>query len=352
MQIPNSSSESVRGILNHPQKAASVRIASCRWIAGLLYCALLALPGFASAADKVVLQLKWFHQFQFAGYYAAKAQGYYADEGLDVDIRPLDPKRTVIDQVVSGEADFGISDSGILANYAKGVPIVALAAIFQHDPLVFISRRQSGIISPYEMVGKRLMYDALGSDDGPLVAMLLKANIKPNKYVYVQHTYKNEDLASGKVDVMSGYLTDQLYYFKRRGVPVNVINPQSYGVDAYGDLIFTSDQELVAHPGRAARFVRASLKGWQYALAHPEELIRLIKDIYQSPLSIDHLRFEAAETEKLILPNAIPLGQLDVSRLRTLAATYAEHGLAPQLTERQLQQFSFSSRRSLAACRS
>ena len=107
-------------------------------MAGLLIC--LPQSTLAGPPEKVVLQLKWFHQFQFAGYYAAKAQGYYAAEGLDVEMRQLDPKNTVVDQVASGSANYGIGDSGIIAAYAQGAKIVALAAIFQHDPLVLCRR--------------------------------------------------------------------------------------------------------------------------------------------------------------------------------------------------------------------
>ncbi|MCB1955101.1 MAG: ABC transporter substrate-binding protein [Rhodocyclaceae bacterium] len=301
----------------------------------------------AATLESVTLQLKWFHQFQFAGYYAAKHKGYYAEEGLDVDISPLDPSKTVVHSVVSGEAQYGIGDSGIVADFAKGAPIVALAAIFQHDPLVFISLQSSGIISPYEMAGKRLMFDAKGSDEGPLRALLEDAGLTSEKYQYVQHTYDKDDLASGRVDVTSAYLTDQPFYFRERGIPINIINPQNYGLDFYGDLTFTSERELEEHPDRVARFVRASLKGWQYALDHPEELIQLIKSEYQSELSVDHLRFEAAEARKMIAPEGVPLGFLDAGRLRRLAAIYAERHLAPPLSDRQLNRFVLSSRPSL-----
>ncbi|PKO38005.1 MAG: hypothetical protein CVU33_10435 [Betaproteobacteria bacterium HGW-Betaproteobacteria-6] len=316
----------------------------------LLLGILVGLPCSVPAAmpEKVVLQLKWFHQFQFAGYYAAKSQGYYAAEGLDVDIRPLDPKTNVVEQVTSGAAQYGIGDSGIIAAYAQGARIVALAAIYQHDPLVFISRREAGIISPYEMKGKRLMFDSKGSDEGPLRAMLVEAGVMPGTYTYVQHTYNKEDLVDRKVDVMSAYLTDQLYYFRQRGIPIDVINPQSYGIDVYGDMLFTSEKELEAHPDRAERFRRASLKGWAYALTHSEELIQLIKNEYGSALTLGHLQFEAEESRKLILPESIPLGLIDAGRLRRLASVYSEHRLAPRLSERQLQNFVLGNRQSLA----
>ena len=312
----------------------------------LLLCVALSLSlySLAGAAEKVSLQLKWFHQFQFAGYYAAKAQGYYAEEGLEVEIRPLNRMRSVVEQVGSGEADYGVGDSAIVADYARGAPIVSLAAIFQHSPLVLISRKDSGIVSPSDLAGKRLMFDSKGSDDGPIRAMLAEAGISSERFEHVSHSYNNEDLSSGRVDAMSAYLTNQSFYFRERGVAVNIINPQSYGLDFYGDLLFTSEQELNTHPGRAERFLRASLKGWQYALDHPEEMIQLIKRQYQSEVSLKLLRFGAKQTHRMIAPEAVPLGLIDVGRLRRLTAIYAEHKLAPALSDKQLKRFVYASR--------
>ncbi|MEX0615088.1 MAG: ABC transporter substrate-binding protein, partial [Methylophaga sp.] len=109
--------------------------------------------------ETVTLKLKWQHQFQFAGFYAALANGYYADENLDVIIEARDKGENVIETIASGGAEYGIGDMGLLAQYASGTPVKALAAIFQHDALVLISKLSSGIVSPYELRGKRIMFD-------------------------------------------------------------------------------------------------------------------------------------------------------------------------------------------------
>ncbi|MGR9051257.1 MAG: ABC transporter substrate-binding protein, partial [Gammaproteobacteria bacterium] len=173
-----------------------MKIRSIYLLASALLLILICPFGFdaANASENVKLQLKWFHQFQFAGYYAAKEQGYYADEGLDVEIIERAAGINVLDNVVFGEADYGIGDSGILADYANGVPIKALAAIFQHNPLVFISKRSSGIISPYEMNGKRIMFDSSGSDDAPFRVLLADAGLGDGQFRYVPHSFDNQDL--------------------------------------------------------------------------------------------------------------------------------------------------------------
>jgi len=289
--------------------------------------------------EPVTLQLKWKAQFQFAGYYAALEQGYYTQEGLDVSILPLTQHKDIINDLVTGKVDYAIGGSGILTQYAKGKKIKALAAIFQHDALVFIAKQSSGIISPYEMAGKRIMFDGTTGDDAPLTAMLAEANLSPKDYINIPPSFSNQTLINDATDVMSGYLTDQPFSLKSQNIDINIINPQNYGFDFYGDILYTSDLEIERNPGRVERFKRASLKGWEYALTHPEELIQVLKNKYHSELSIEALRYEAQATQKLILPNIIPLGQLELKRLRRVADTYANLNLAPPLSDTSLKSF-------------
>jgi len=299
------------------------------------------------ALEPVTLQLKWKHQFQFAGYYAALEQGFYEQEGLDVAIRPLTSSMDIIGQVVSGEVEYAVGGSGIVAHYANGRPLRALAAIFQHDALIFVAKQSSGIISPYEMTGKRIMFDGTTGDDAPLSAMLATADIGRDSFTLVEPDYSNQKLIDGDIDVMSAYITDQPFELSEQGVDVTIINPQSYGFDFYGDILYTSVAEIDGHPGRAERFRRASLKGWQYALDNSEELIHHIKDNYNSDSSIAALRYEAQQTRKLILANIIPLGNIDERRLRRVAETYTELGLAKRVAEPLLKRFIFSSAKPL-----
>jgi len=229
-------------------------------------------------SDKIVIQLKWFHMFQFAGYYMALEKGFYRQESLNVELRQRNPDIPVVDQVVSGEAHYGIADSSLVAAYANGQPIVAIAAIMQHDPLVFISKKTSSIISPYEMLGKRVMYDDRGGNEAPLVALLTDQGIGKKSFIHVPHSFNNDDLEYNRIDVMPAYLSDQPFYFKQKGIDINIINPLSYGLDFYGDILFTSKNEALNHPERVEKINRATIKGWNYAMAHVNETIKLIED--------------------------------------------------------------------------
>jgi diguanylate cyclase (GGDEF)-like protein/PAS domain S-box-containing protein len=172
--------------------------------------------------------------------------------------------------------------------------------------------------------------------------MLNGANISTSDYTYIKHTYNKDDLINNSVDVISGYITDQPFYYKEQGLDVNVINPQNYGYDFYGDILFTSLDEVENNPGRVEKFKTATLKGWEYALEHPEEIIQLIKTKYQSTLSVDHLRYEAQETKKLILPDLIPIGDIQLDRMRRVVETYSQLSESKKVTEQKLKKFFYS----------
>ena len=285
----------------------------------------------AAPLEKVSLQLKWLHSFQFAGYYAAKEKGFYAEEKLDVSILPRLPGISNIEQVLKDESQYGVADTGLLEQRLTGKPVVVLASIFQHNPLVYLTLKSSGIVSPYELKGKRVMEDSY--DNAPLLAMLYEAGVSANDFTHLANSFNPDDLINGKTDAMVSYLTDQIDYFKHKGIEINVIDPRNYGVDFLSDNLFTTEQEINRHPDRVRRFLRASLKGWDYALKHQDELIRIILDKYNpgNRISAEHLRFEAQKTVKMILPEAVPIGHTDVKRFQRIADTYRQLGLISSL---------------------
>ena len=99
----------------------------------------------AEQPETVTLQLKWFHQYQFAGYYAAKENGFYTEEGLNVILKERNPRKGHVQAVLDGDAAYGTADAGLLLDRVKSKPVVVLKQIFQHSPLVFLSLKTSGI---------------------------------------------------------------------------------------------------------------------------------------------------------------------------------------------------------------
>lgn len=276
-------------------------------------------------AETVTLQLKWTHQFQFAGYYAAIEKGFYREEGLDVILKEGYPGINLVQEVVTGHATFGVDNTSLLVERDKGAPIKVIAAIFQHSPQVLISRKDSGIVSPHDLKGKRVMLVPEQSTD--ILAMLNNEGIDPQQVDFVPHNWDIKALIDGRIDAMTGYSTVELFALQKKGISVHAINPINYGIDYYGDCLFTTDNTITANPDLVKRFSRASLKGWEYAMSHQEEVINLILAKYNPSLSREKLRFEADELNKIVLPDYVELGHMNPGRWAKIVEIHQRFGL-------------------------
>lgn len=281
----------------------------------------------AWALDRVTLQLKWTHAFQFAGYYAAQEQGYYREAGLTVRIEEALPDVDPVDKVLQGQAEFGVGASSLLLHRYAGQPVVALAAIFQHSPLVLIARQQHSTQGIHHLVGKRVMLEPQSDE---LLAYLKKESIPLERIDWVKHSANPQDLIDGKVDAMSAYITSEPYYLDRAHFSYQIYTPRSVGLDFYSDTLFTTEAVLKAHPDQVKAFRNASLRGWQYAMQHPEEIVDLILAKYSQRHSRDYYLFEAKQMIPLIQPVLVEIGYMNPGRWRHIADTYAEIDLLPQ----------------------
>ncbi|MDP2826143.1 MAG: diguanylate cyclase [Sulfuritalea sp.] len=291
----------------------------------LLLAVLLPLP--ASALEQVTLQLKWQHQFQFAGYYAAAAQGYYRDAGLDVRFVEAGPDTDPVAEVVSGRAQYGVSNSALILARARGEPVVALAVIFQHSPFILAVRAGAGIRSVRDLAGKRLMIEPHADE---IYAYLRREGLHESRLVIKPHSFKPQDLIDGRTDVMTAYSTDEPFFFEQRGFRHIELSPRTAGIDFYGDNLFTSTREIAGHPARVRAFREASLKGWRHAMAHPEETVDLILAQYGRRHSRPHLLYEANKMVPLLQTGLVDMGYMSVARWRHIAATYAELDMLPR----------------------
>jgi two-component system, sensor histidine kinase and response regulator len=278
------------------------------------------------ALDRVTLQLKWLHQFQFAGYYAALEKGFYREAGLDVEIREGGPNVDVIEDVATGRADFGVGTSGALIARAQGKEVVVLAAVFQHSPAILLVPRRAGVSSIFALQD-RLLMDTPGSED--IAAMLKLAGVDYAKMPRVKHDGDPLDLVSGKADAMVAYSTNEPFVLEQLGVPYLAFSPRGSGIDFYSDNLVTSEKQIKTHPQRVADFRAASLRGWQYALSHKEEIVDLILRRYSQAKNREALLFEANQTEVLVQPGLIELGYQNPARWQAIADTYHSLGMLP-----------------------
>ncbi|HEY8034156.1 MAG TPA: EAL domain-containing protein [Methylobacter sp.] len=303
----------------------------------MLFMALLC-PCFGASAEPIHLQLRWHHQFQFAGYYAALEKGYYKDAGLDVIIHEGTPAKKPVQEVLQGHAQYGEANSELLLERLRGAPLVALAAIYQHSPSVLIARKDTGIFSPDALVGKKIML-LDKTVDADFVAMFNNEGIDISRLHVVPSSYEIRDLVDGKVDAFNSYLSNEPYFLKQQGVEFTVLNPRNYGIDFYSDILFTTEQELKQHPERVKAFRQASLEGWYYAMDHPQEIIDLLLNKYKVKKTRDHLEFEADAIRSLIIPDVIDLGHMNPWRWRHMAETFVKADMVEN--DKFLQGFSY-----------
>lgn len=276
------------------------------------------------ALERVVLQLKWQHQFQFAGYYAAAAKGYYKEAGLDVEMREAVPGKDPVEEVLAGHAQYGVGTSELVLLRGQGKPVVVLAAIFQHSPLVLLVPQSSGVTDLHGLAERPIMIEPQSAE---LLAYFKHEGVDPAKLKIVHHTFSVDDLVSGRVAAMSAYSTDEPFQLRQAGRAFLTFTPRAGGIDFYGDNLFTTEAEIARHPERARAFRAASLRGWDYALANPEEIVDLILADYSQRKSREHLVFEAAETAKLMHPQLIQAGHMNPGRWEHIAQAYREFGM-------------------------
>lgn len=279
-------------------------------------------PVLSHPQKKVNLQLRWFHQYQFAGYYAAKKLGYYEEAGLDVNIIEGGIDTDVMKEVVSGSAHFGVQTPSIVLDRAKGEPVVALAAIFQHSPVALIVNKESGIETPSMLAGKRIM---LGRKNVEIRAMLISESVI-DKVEVLEFTGNYKDLINGKVDGASGYVTDVSYLDEQTGNTFGYIRPVTYGIDFYGDCLFTSEDLIHNESETVAAFREASLKGWRFAMDNPGKMIDIIISDYKNSLSREKLLYEYNQLLNLMHTDLVEIGHMNPGRWKHIVETFQRLG--------------------------
>jgi diguanylate cyclase (GGDEF)-like protein len=288
--------------------------------------AVRAATGLSGKPVPMRLQLKWHHQFQFAGYYAALEKGFYREAGFDVTIIPASPGTDSVETVLKGEADFGVASSELVLRFAKGDPVVVLATIFQHSALALFVRNDARIDTIRDLAGRRV---ALAPWETEISAYLQREKVPVDQLHLVQYDYSIEALLQGQVDALAGYETDESYYLQQAGAQFRQFSPRSSGVDFYGDTLFTTSAMVTRHPEWTEAFRAASLRGWEYALAHQEELAALIHAKYAPELPVEKLRFEAERMTPLVRSDLVELGHTHVGRWQHIFDVYRELGLVP-----------------------
>ncbi|AOS43740.1 Blue-light-activated protein [Lacunisphaera limnophila] len=288
----------------------------------------LAAQAANGGTEQVVLQLPYTHQFQFAGAYVAIEQGYFREEGLEVVVRQTSEQHHApLEEVGAGKADFGIAQGPqLIAGRLEGQDIVVLAAIMQHSPQVLVTREEHDLRNPHDLVGRRVAIDQT-SLQSEVRLMLEREGVGYDRITVVPNTWERNELIDGTADAMSVFVIDMPYAMKRAGMRVHVIRPADYGVDFYGDCLFTSGLTARTRPELVAGMRRALLRGWSHALQHPDETVNLIMARYPAGVVLQQraepdreaLVYEAGQMAMLISADLIELGRVNPGRWSRMA---------------------------------
>ncbi|WP_052746107.1 diguanylate cyclase [Sulfurovum lithotrophicum] len=305
---------------------------------------LITILNFAFPADipeKVSVQLQWKHQFEFAGFYAAKEKGFYKEAGLDVDLIEFDGVSNIIDDVLNGDVTFGITYSTLIYRYLKGDPLVMLANFLKQSPLVLVTQKQYKL--PSDLRGKKVMVSDTIINDAKLMMMFKKFDMNESDFISVLPTFNLQDFIDKKVDAVTVFVTNETFQLDKRGIAYNVLDPSAYGVRFYDLNLFTSQKELREHPQRVSAFRNATIKGWKYALKHKDEMIRLILAKYNTQhKDYASLKYEADQMENMILSKLYPVGSIDPKRVKEISQTFISLGMLSPSTPLDLDPFIYN----------
>ncbi|MGJ7563895.1 ABC transporter substrate-binding protein [Variovorax sp. GB1R11] len=261
---------------------------------------LSALP--ASAAEKVSLRLKWLAQAQFAGFYVAKAKGFYDQAGLDLTINPGGPNLNVETLVASGNDTFGLAGGTetVLLAREKGLPLVCIGVTVQKTPFTYVTYKDSGITKVQDFAGKKVATWFTGTQY-TLYSMLASAGVKQSDLTIVPQSGSMAPFVEKQFDVAAATYYNELNTLKEQGLgdKLVLIKPDDYGVVVQQDTVLVSEKYRNEKPQQVQAFMNATVKGWKYALQNKKEAIDIIMAAAPS-LNRPHQEAMLDEFEKLV----------------------------------------------------
>ena len=278
---------------------------------------------FSKDLTKVKLQLAWFNQFQYAGYYVAKEKGFYEEVGLDVEILPFSFDKNIVKSVNDGDVEFATGRENLILDKSNYENIVVLMALFQASPIQIIAKKSSNIKSLEDFKNRKLMITSDDSIEVSFKAMLTSRKIDIKNIKLIPHSHNIQDLIDDKVDLMTAYSSKSPYWLNQHGIEHVSFAPRDYGFDMYSDFLYTNKSMVDFKPDIALKFRNASLKGWEEAFNNIEETAKLIFTKYNTQdLRLEELIFEANELKKLAYLNNNILGDIKEEKVQRIYDLY------------------------------
>jgi NitT/TauT family transport system substrate-binding protein len=304
----------------------------------------MALGGtFASAdghANKVALQLKWVTQAQFAGYYVAQDKGFYKEEGLTVDIKPGGPDIAPAQVIAGGGADVVLDwMPSALASREKGLDLVNIAQPFTSSGMMLTCRKDAGIASPADFAGKTLGVWFFGNEY-PFLSWMSKLGLATDGsdggVTVLKQGFNVDPILQGQAACVSTMTYNEYWQVIDAGLSPDdlvVFKYEDQGVATLEDGMYVLGENLKdpVFKENMVKFVRASMKGWKYAEANPDEAAMIVLDNDSTGAQTEkHQKRMMGEVAKL---TAGSNGALDVAAAERTVQSLLTAGSDPVITK-------------------
>jgi len=247
--------------------------------------AALSLTGATAiaAGTPVTFQLNWMAGGPNAGFAAAVAEGYYNEVGLDVTVVQGNGSANTAQLVANGRAQLAYADAvAVMQLIAKGAPMKVVSTIYQSNPNAVMSLKKTGIKSVKDLAGKKVGVPS-GSSQTTMLPLLFKANnLKDSDVNTIDMPVSSmvPALLQGQVDAVLGSIDAYQIQAESQGAQLDVYRFADYGVPTVSTSIFASNDYLKSNPDVVKKFIAASLKGWSFALDHPDQAIKDVKKVF------------------------------------------------------------------------
>ncbi len=301
---------------------------------------LLLAAGTAAAADAVTIQLKWVTQAQFAGYYVAQDKGFYEEADLDVTIKPGGPDIAPPQVIAGGGADVIIDwMPSALASREKGVPLVNIAQVFEKSGMMLTCRKDSGIKSPKDFPGHTLGVWFFGNEY-PFLSWMAKLGIPTeggnDGVTVLKQGFNVDPILQKQAACVSTMTYNEYWQIIDAGLTQDdliVYKYEDQGVATLEDGLYVLEDSLkdAAFVDKMARFVKASMKGWEYARAHPDEAAEIVLENDATGAQTEkHQKRMVREINKLVDGSD---GTLDMAAYERTVKSLLSGGSDPVITK-------------------